>query len=142
MPGYYNPYMSAYPTGYAGFNSYSNPVQVVQPPFMINVDGEVGAKSWQLSVTPQPNMIIPLFDIDGEHVYFRSYDAYGRMNPMRKGRIVFDDDSEIRASVSQAALPDMSSYATKEDLNAILKELQDLKRQNNQNGNNNRGDRR
>ena len=109
---------------------------------MINVDGEVGAKSWQLSVTPQPNMIIPLFDIDGEHVYFRSYDAYGRMNPMRKGRIVFDDDNEVRASVSQAALPDMSSYATKEDLNAILKELQDLKRQNNQNGNNNRGDRR
>ena len=161
MPAYYNPYMNAYPMNYG---SIYNPMQNIQQPmyqmsqaqqpqYMINVDGENSAKSWQPQVAPQPNTIIPLFDSDGQHVYFKTYDNYGRMNPIRKGRIVFDD--EINASeMSQAPVGiDTASFATKEDLNNMKEEVMNSLRdqinrldnymaKNNQNGNNNRSERR
>ena len=99
MPMYYsNPYASAYPIAYGNYYNQLPTMQQMpqiqqqQPQYMINVDGENSAKSWQPTVIPQPNTIIPLFDSDGQHVYFKTYDAYGRMNPIRKGRIVFDDE--------------------------------------------------
>ena len=133
MPNYYNPYMSAYPLGYAGFNAYANnPMQQVpqpvqqQPQYMINVDGENSAKSWQPTIPVQPNTIIPLFDSDGQHVYFKTYDAYGRMNPLRKGRIVFDDEVQINETPSeQVQTPDMTAYATKDDLDKMKEELEE-----------------
>ena len=125
MPGYYNPYMSSYPVGYAGFSPYSNPIpnapQPQQPTYMINVDGENAAKTWQPQMVPAANTIIPLFDSDGQHVYFKTYDGYGRMNPIRKGRIVFDD--EVQTSEQAPAVPDMNSFATKEDLNKVKEEI-------------------
>lgn len=78
--------------------SYQSVPQNQIPQYMINVDGENSAKAWQPSVIPQPNTIIPLFDSDGQHVYFKTYDAYGRMNPIRKGRIVFDDEIQVSES--------------------------------------------
>lgn len=137
IPNYFNPYMNAYPNpiGYAGFSPYNNSMAISQTQQMITVDGEAGAKSWQLSGMPQPNMIIPLFDIDGEHVYFRSYDAQGRMNPMRKGRIVFDDEPSKKEAVAQAPTPDLSGYVTKEEFDKIVKEIKKLK--SNQNSENN-----
>lgn len=145
-PSYYNPYMSAYPTPtYAPqvSTTYYNPPTTMmpqQPQYMINIDGENSAKAWQPTVVPQPNTIIPLFDSDGEHVYFKTYDAYGRMNPLRKGRIVFDDEIHVSET---AQAPDMSQYVTKEDFESLRKEIQNLKPQNNQNGSNfQRGEKR
>lgn len=161
MPAYYNPYTNAYPISYNGgnvYNPYQNtqaPMQqqIQQPQYMINVDGENAAKAWQPAVQPQPNTIIPIFDSDGQHVYFKTYDNYGRMNPIRKGRIVFDD--EINASeMSQASSGvDMTSFATKDDLDKMKEEVMTSLREqinkldnymakNNQNGSNNRGERR
>lgn len=149
MPSYYNPYMSAYPVNYSG-NVYQ-PVQPVmqmpqQPQYMINVDGENSAKSWQPSMVPQPNTIIPLFDSDGQHVYFKTYDAYGRMNPLRKGRIVFDDEVQVSGTVRPEQTP---QYATSGDMKRLEQEIESLKQmiqkpytQQNQNGMNNRGEKR
>ena len=132
-PYYMNPYSNAYPISYGG-SAY--PIQNVptmmaqnqpQPQYMINVDGENAAKSWQPSVIPQPNTIIPLFDSDGQHVYFKTYDAYGRMNPLRKGRIVFDDEINASESSQGSMIQDMSGYATKEDFDGIKKELESIK---------------
>ena len=157
-PYYTNPYANAYPTNYWNPMNPIVPNQMTQqtlqqPQYMINVDGENSAKSWQPSVIPQPNTIIPLFDSDGQHVYFKTYDNYGRMNPIRKGRIVFDD--EINASeISQTpAGIDAESFATKEDLEKMKEEVMSSLRdqinrldnymaKNNQNGNNNRSERR
>lgn len=147
MPSYYNPYMNAYPIAY-GVSVY-NPMQSAQPmqqqpqtpqTYMINVDGENAAKSWQPTTVPQPNTIIPLFDSDGQHVYFKTYDTYGRMNPIRKGRIVFDDEIQV----SEISAPE---YATKGELDNLIQEVKELKQKlgtmpQNQNGNNNRGERR
>ena len=131
---YMNPYSYMYPYSY-GPNSYSIPAaqpslqQTQQPTYMINVDGENAAKSWQPTTVPQPNTIIPLFDSDGQHVYFKTFDAYGRMNPIRKGRIVFDDEINISEEASASA-PD---YVTKQEMNMIIEELNNLKESLNDN---------
>ena len=124
----------AYPTGYWNpanpiISNYAMQNVPQQPQYMINVDGENSAKAWQPSVVPQPNTIIPLFDSDGQHVYFKTYDAYGRMNPLRKGRIIFDDEIQV----SEMA---QNGYVTKEDLDKFKEELLS---QINQNGSNSRG---
>ena len=146
MPNYYNPYSMTYPMNYNS-GMYSPMQQATQPlQYMTNVDGEAAAKSWQPPFTPQPNTIIPLFDLDGQHVYFKSYDGYGRMNPLRKGQIVFD--SEPQASGEVAPVADVKPYATKEDIDGIRQEIQGLNEllQNrnvpNQNGSNFRGEKR
>ena len=151
MPAYYpNPYAINYPISYGGGNWYWNPVnpQVVQQPtqqapqqtYMINVDGENAAKAWQPVSIPQPNTIIPLFDSDGQHVYFKTFDAYGRMNPIRKGRIVFDDEV---VQTEETPAVDMSGYATSEDINNLKEQINSilsmLQKPTNQNGSNSRG---
>lgn len=142
MASYYNPYMNAYPIVYPYNQMMQQPVMQqapqAQPQYMINVDGENAAKTWQPNSVPQPNTIIPLFDSDGEHVYFKTYDAYGRMNPIRKGRIVFDDEIQINETPQAQVLPDMSNYVTKDDLNT-LKETLLAQIKTNQNGTTSRG---
>lgn len=142
MASYYNPYMNAYPIVYPYNQMMQQPVMQqapqTQPQYMINVDGENAAKTWQPNSVPQPNTIIPLFDSDGEHVYFKTYDAYGRMNPIRKGRIVFDDEIQISETPQAQTLPDMSNYVTKDDLNT-MKEALLAQIKNNQNGTTSRG---
>lgn len=146
MPSYYNPYMTAYPISY-GSNMYPQmqPTIPVQQ-YMINVDGESAARAWQIPSAPQPNTIVPLFDTDGQHVYFKSYDAYGRMNPIRKGRIVFDDEIQMSEAAQAPAVPDMTEYVKSDEMQQIKEEIESIKqmlqKQNNQNGTNNRGDRR
>lgn len=144
MAYYYNPYSLGGPVNYG--QSFAPVVQQPQQQYMINVDGEAAAKSWQSPTVPQPNSIIPLFDLDGQHVYFKSFDAYGRMNPIRKGRIVFDDEIQQSETAAPAIpQPDLSNYVTKDDLSKmkeeLLAEFKKPQNKNNQNGNNFRGDR-
>ena len=132
-PYYMNPYSNAYPISYGGsaYPIQNMPTMVAQnqsqTQYMINVDGENAAKSWQPSTVPQSNTIIPLFDSDGQHVYFKTYDIYGRMNPLRKGRIVFDDEINVSETSSDPVAPDMSGCATKEDFDSIKKELESIR---------------
>ena len=132
-PYYMNPYSNAYPTNYWNPVNPVIPNQVAQqipqqPQYMINVDGENAAKSWQPNTVPQPNTIIPLFDSDGQHVYFKTYDAYGRMNPLRKGRIVFDQEINVSETSSDPVAQDMSGYVTKEELNKMKEEIEETLR--------------
>lgn len=149
MPNYYSPY-ALYPA------SYPNPVfppAVNQPgysyaqaastvPYMISVDSEIGAKAWQMPANLAPNTVIPLWDLDGKHVYFKSVDAYGRLNPMRKGVVVFEDDTVNQKSAETAPvseqpnLPDMSAYVTKEDLTTLKQELRAMILQSRKNSEN------
>lgn len=152
-PYYTNPYSNAYPISYGGsvYNAMTQPVMqqtpnIQQPQYMINVDGENSAKSWQPQVAPQPNTIIPLFDSDGQHVYFKTYAAYGRMNPIRKGRIVFDDEIQVSETTTEPQMPDMSEYITKADFEKLKEELfcqlNQIQTKTNQNGTTNRGEKK
>lgn len=151
MPNYYNSYPSGWQ--YGAYPNYYTGAQVPQtqqiPQYMINVDGEMAARAWQMPGNLAPNTIIPLWDLDGQHVYFKSIDAYGRMNPLRKGRIVFDDEPVLLPQGSQQSEPQMQ-FVTKDDLDSFKQELKSMLSQNNnqqnyqknQNGsrNNNRGE--
>ena len=146
MPSYYPTYSSLYPPYYGGTvqPSYSSIQQA--PQYMINVDGEMSARAWQMPNNLPPNTIIPLFDLDGQHVYFKSIDSYGRMNPLRKGHIVFDDEPQQVSTQEAITMPDLSNYVTKDDLESLRQEIRNLRsglqpqqNKNNQNGNNNRG---
>lgn len=93
---------------------------------MIMVEGEVGAKAWQMPNNLAPNTVIPLWDVDGEHVYFRSVDAYGRPNPMKTGKIVMDEEP---------TKDETPEYATKQDLDSLKKEIiNEVRQRFNQNG--------
>lgn len=139
--------------GYGGYGAYPvygtpAPVQVTpqtyyqaaapQTQYMIYVDGEMGARAWQMPPNLPPNTVIPLYDLDGIHVYFRSVDQYGRVNPLGRARIVMEEAPRLPEGVSGNA-PDMSQYATKDDMTAIRNEIGSLKQmlgQNRQNGRN------
>jgi hypothetical protein len=139
MPQYYNPglFPATYANPYMMQNSYSAPMQ--QPStFMYTVDGEQAARAWQMPAGVAPGTVIPLFDVDGEHVYFKSTDAYGRLNPLRKGRVVLEEVPQLPQGASgDAPAQDMSQFVTKDDLNELKKELRNMMApRNNQNGNN------
>ena len=127
MPNYYSYpiYGSSYgQTIYPSYNVNPYNAIVQTPQYMINVDGEVGAKAWQMPANLPPNTIVPLWDIDGKHVYFKSVDAYGRLNQMRKGTVVFDDEQISEATKSdQTVQPDMSQFVTKQDFMSLKNEL-------------------
>jgi len=147
MPNYYT--SPLYPTYPVSYNTYpTQPIaQPQQPQYMISVDGEMSARAWQIPANVGPNTIIPLFDFDGQHVYFKSTDQFGRQNPLRKGRIVFEEEQQQSEAAAPITMPDMSQYATKNDLEKVKEELiQNMKQtptqqynRNNQNGSNNRG---
>ncbi len=153
MPSYYNPYQymqNAYPS-YGVQQPYAQMAPVYNTAnaasnYMTSVDGEMAARAWQPPAPLPPNTIVPLWDYDGQHVYFKSTDAYGRMNPIRKGRVVFDDEIAEKEEVSGKPLPaakeqDMSGYVTKEDFDDLRHEIRGMFRNmnapqpvNNQNG--------
>jgi hypothetical protein len=135
-PNYYN-VPSWQPINSYPQQSFALPVNNQQ--FMIQVDGEIGAKAWQPQSALPPNTVIPLWDFDGIHVYFKSTDGYGRMNPIRKAKVIFEDEaqnlpsnvsgSEEHQNVSGAQsieFPDMSKYVTKEDLESLKADLRSM----------------
>ena len=134
-PNYMNPLQPSYLNPYPQQPAYYSPQQNMQ--YMINVDGEVGAKAWQSQSNLAPNTVVPLWDFDGVHVYFKSTDAYGRMNPLRKAKVIFEDEPQNlpQASVSGETKPSVNfdQFVTKDDLKELKQEIRSML--NNQNGN-------
>lgn len=150
MPAYYtNPYGNYMSTMYNSYavpqptmpmqQSYGMPVGNSNN-YMTSVDGEMAARAWQPPTMMAPNTVIPLWDLDGVHVYFKSTDAYGHMNPIRKGRVVFEDEQqnlpgnsgtyESRAENPQLRETPEPEYATKEDFEMLRKEIRSMMRAN------------
>lgn len=144
----YNPYAMSYNTygaSYAPQNSYMSSYQ--QNPamqYMINVDGEMAARAWQMPNNLPPNTVIPLWDLDGKHVYFRSIDAFGRLNPLTKGRIIFDENSENLPNGNSGVqgLEESESskkYITKDEfrneIDQLKNDIRSMLQTGNQNGN-------
>ena len=107
--------------------------------WMISVDGEMAAKAWPTPQEMRPGDVIPLWDVDGMHVYFKSLDGYGRLNPTRKARVVFEDSQpslpEGQSGTAQPnALQNPDRYATKEDFEALKHEIRQMIGGNRQNG--------
>ena len=145
MAGYFNSVYNPYNmVGQTSFSPYvAQPYTASAMPvmqngqYMINVDGEIAARAWQMPTNLAPNTIIPLYDLDGQHVYFKSVDAYGRINPLRKARIVFEEEQQNlpqggqsgQSGVSETQsieLPDMTKYVTKDDFESLKQDLRSM----------------
>jgi len=164
MPNYYNPY-NFYPVTYANQMGYSGmPMQQPQmgqmpqqsysapvsqgPKMMEWVEGEVGAKAFQMPNGWPANSPIPLWDSTDTVIYLKSWGPMGIPNPMQKLRY------EMPEQLNQALLTngnngmsgtsgngqDMSQFVTKQDLEQLKNEIRNMNQsngaQNNQNGSN------
>ena len=161
MPNYYNPY-NFYPAtyanqmGYSGMpmqqmsqmpqQNYATPVQ--QGPKMMEwVEGEVGAKAFQMPNGWPANSPIPLWDSTDTVIYLKSWGPMGIPNPMQKLRYEMPEQQNQAMLMSgnssgnegQSGHPDMSQYVTKQDLENIKKEMMTTLSSMNNSGNNQNG---
>lgn len=147
MPNYNN-FQSGY--GYPMYNAQSyQPYQVSQtqyqqptmnyqnqqtPVGIIWVDGEVGAKAYQLPANWPVNAPVPLWDTNDTIIYLKSTNQMGMPNPLQKVHYTMEEvqrtpmmgqsnQSQQALPAPEHALPDMSSYVTKDDLEQMKEEL-------------------
>ncbi|MBO6268469.1 MAG: hypothetical protein J6N19_04930 [Clostridium sp.] len=112
--------------------------QQAQPLSMIWVDGEVGAKAYQMPSGWPVNTPLPLWDTNSPVVYFKSTNTMGMPNPLQKAR--YSMESTPQAPAAMSMLPgdtqtaenhqedghgqsDMSQYVTRQDLDRFREEI-------------------
>ena len=99
--------------------------------YMIQVDGEMAAKAWQCPPDMKPGDVIPLWDADGTHVYFKSLDGYGRLNPTRRARIVFEDEMQALPENTSGAAPRQNpegeQYVSRTEFNNLRNDIADIR---------------
>lgn len=119
---YYNPYQNQYMTQM----QMAQPAQVQQPQLnngLIWVQGEMGAKSYLVA----PNTTVLLMDSENQRFYLKSSDASGMPLPLR----VFEYTEKAQNTpkmASEEKTMDLSSYATKAEIEPILAEIEALKK--------------
>ncbi len=116
----YYPYYQ-YPYNYQTNQSYSNN----NIKSMEWVDGEVGAKAFQMPAGWPPETPIVLWDNSEKKIYLKSWNQMGMPNPMQE--LTY----EIKERTNPALLPgnisgDPSQYATKEDIAQLKQEIHNL----------------
>ena len=148
MAGYYNPY-AFYPNYQAPQNTapsymnsgYQMPMpqnaptvsQIIKP--MEWVEGEVGAKAFQMPTGWYPNQPIPLWDSTDTIIYLKSWSQMGIPNPLQKLRYTFPDQQGqqmLPAQSGQTEETPTSNFVTKDDFDAFKTELKEMLK--NQNG--------
>ena len=130
--GQYNPY-SGLPVTQTGLSyAYNTPAPQPQPQpnsGMIWVDGEVGAKAFQMPPGHPVGTPVALWDTNDQVIYLKSVNQMGMPNPLQKIRYQMEENQQpggylpAAGQVSGAAAPD---YVTKEDFNAFRNEMREL----------------
>lgn len=111
--------------------SYSNNIKTMEW-----VDGEVGARAFQMPPGWPVNAPIALWDSTEKKVFLKSWNQMGMANPIQ------ELDYEIKEQPNQMLIsgsPDMSQYVTKHDLDELRQEIRNLSNNNNNQNNRNRG---
>ena len=118
----YQTYYPYYPTyQYQPNQSYSNNFKSMEW-----VDGEVGAKAFQMPQGWPAETPIVLWDNSEKKIYLKSWNNMGMPNPMQ------ELDYEIKERTNPALLPgnisgdNGTNYVTKDDLEQLKKELRDM----------------
>ncbi len=116
----YNPYYPQYPYAYPQSQSYTSNVKSMEW-----VDGEVGAKAFQMPQGWPPETPIVLWDNSEKKIWLKSWNSMGMPNQMQ------ELNYEIKERTNPALLPsnisgDNMQYATKHDIEQIKEEIQNL----------------
>ena len=143
MPNYPVPYQNNW--GYSGaigqqvYPQYQNQSMMQQPQQNVNaqagdhglkwVDGEIGAKAFQMPAGWPPNQPIALWDTNDTVIYLKSINPMGMPNPLQRARYELEGmkSGEKRQGFSgdTEPKPDMSEYVKKEDLERMKQDLMD-----------------
>lgn len=150
MPSYYSPY-NFYPVQYANQMGYSTmPMQqpVVQQqqasPMQIRsmewVEGEVGAKAFQMPQGWPANQPIPLWDSTDTVIWLKSWGPMGIPNPMQKLKYVMPEQqsqsylmsgaNDSNQNMSGNSQQDLSNFATKDDIAQLRDEVRQMAQRN------------
>lgn len=152
MPSYYNPYSTyqgnSYQTmGGASFSPYqygSIPMQMQQPQMIKPiewVEGEVGAKAYQMPNGLPANQPMPLWDSTDTVIYLKSWNQMGMPNPLQVIRYQMSEpqvQQNLPGQSTQAAAQ-TDNYVTKDEYDELkhsISELKEMLSRNNQNGGN------
>lgn len=100
-------------------------------PGLIWVDGEVGAKAYQMPVGWPCNQPIALWDTNDTLIYLKSTNPMGMPNPLQKAHYWLEEHrsaSPVNAMQSgaketQAPQQDMGEYVRKDDMERMKQEL-------------------
>ena len=101
------------------------------------VDGEVGAKAFQLPAGWPANAPMPLWDTNDTIIYLKSTNQMGMPNPIQKVRYTMEEQPRMSAAMQSnnnmlpsgnsyqdnQQAPDMSEYVRKDELNQMKEEL-------------------
>lgn len=154
MASYYNNPYNLYPASYANQMGYSGmAMPQVQPPVMQQnmpqqpqlkamewVEGEIGAKAFQMPVGWPANQPIPLWDSTDTVIWLKSWGPMGIPNPLlripyenpQQQNQMFLGNGQSGATEPANPQPDMSNYATKDDIDSLREEVRMLRQHNNQ----------
>ena len=105
-----------------------------QPSGMIWVDGEIGAKAYQIPAGWTPNTPLPLWDTNDTVIYLKSINQMGIPNPLQKIHYTMGNQQSQTANLmsgnhsgdSEPVDPSprgMEAFATKKDLEKIRQEI-------------------
>lgn len=141
MANYMTPYQNTW--GYTGvgqmYPQYPQNVSAMQNPFQPQtaagirwVDGEVGAKAYQLPSGWPANTPIDLWDTNDTVIYLKSINQMGMPNPLQRIRYQIEDQQRP-APVEQRHLESgdaekhdgMEQYVRKDELEAMKDELKE-----------------
>lgn len=130
---YQQQYSQAYQPQYSMPQSNASYAAQQQPVGIVWVDGEIGAKAYQLPQNWPVNAPMPLWDTNDTIIYLKSTNQMGMPNPIQKVRYTMEEAPRMSPAMSsQAALPagetamqqpDMSEYVRKDDLERMKEEL-------------------
>lgn len=130
--------------GYAQQPSYASMPQQATPQAMLGiqwVDGEVGAKAFQMPQGWSVGTPIALWDTNDPIIYLKSVNQMGMPNPLQKIHYTMEEQQNKLPAGSMMSSQESPNYATKDDFEALKNELKDMIK-NGQNGsqnNQNRG---
>ena len=93
------------------------------------VDGEVGAKAWQMPQGWPPNQPIALWDTNDTVIYLKSINPMGMPNPIQKAHYKLygmqSGEKNQGYSGDTEQKIDMSQYVKKEDFDRMKQDLMD-----------------
>ena len=129
MPNYPVPYQQN-SWGYNGvsqqmypqYNQSMQQMPVQQTGGLIWVDGEVGAKAYQMPQGLPANQPIALWDTNDTIIYLKSVNPMGMPNPIQKARYTLEENKQKSVSRDESR-DEATQYVRKEDMERMKQEL-------------------
>lgn len=90
---------------------------------LIWVDGEVGAKAFQMPAGMPANQPVALWDTNDTVIYLKSINPMGMPNPLQKARYTLEGGQQAQMSGTTETPHDMSEYVRKDDMERVKQEL-------------------